>query len=100
MTQADKDREAERKAKLEKKEEAKQNINKKGDWTNDEIALLTKGIARYPPGTINRWKVIADFVGSKNMKEVVSKAKEIQEKIAADIESQRQVEEEKRQKAE
>ena len=50
------------------------------DWTPEETALLTKGIAKFPPGTVNRWKVIADYVESKNQKEVIQKAKEIQEK--------------------
>jgi DnaJ homolog subfamily C member 2 len=36
-----------------------------GDWTKEEVALLTKGIVKFPPGTINRWKMIAEFVGTK-----------------------------------
>lgn len=50
------------------------------EWSADEVAQLTKGIAKFPPGTVNRWKVIADFVQSHNQKEVIQKAKEIQEK--------------------
>jgi DnaJ family protein C protein 2 len=50
------------------------------EWTPEEVAMLTKGIAKFPPGTVNRWKVIADFVESRNQKEVIQKAKEIQEK--------------------
>ena len=34
------------------------------EWTADEVAQLTKGITKFPPGTVNRWKVIADFVQS------------------------------------
>ena len=52
------------------------------EWTPEEVAMLTKGITKFPPGTVNRWKVIADFVQSKNQKEVIQKAKEIQEKQA------------------
>ena len=35
----------------------------KGDWTPEDIGMLTKGIVKFPPGTVNRWKVIADYVG-------------------------------------
>ena len=65
-------------------------------WTPEETALLTKGIQKFPPGTVNRWKVIADFVESKNQKEVIQKAKEIQEKQTWDIEARRAAEEEKK----
>jgi DnaJ homolog subfamily C member 2 len=66
------------------------------EWTPEEVAMLTKGITKFPPGTVNRWKVIADFVQSKNQKEVIQKAKEIQEKQAWDVEAKRQAEVEKK----
>jgi len=40
---------------------------------------LTLGIKKFPPGTNDRWRVVADFIGTKNQKEVISKAKEILE---------------------
>jgi len=40
---------------------------------------LTLGIKKFPPGTKDRWKVIADFIQTKNPKEVIAKAKEIHE---------------------
>ena len=46
------------------------------------MALLTKGIAKFPPGTGNRWKVVAAFVATKNQKQVIHKAKQIQEQYA------------------
>jgi len=52
------------------------------EWSPEEVAMLTKGITKFPPGTVNRWKVIADYVQSHNQKEVIAKAKEIQEKQA------------------
>ena len=55
------------------------------NWTNEEVKLLTKGIARYPPGTTQRWKVIADFVGTKSQKEAIKKAQEITEKRKTDF---------------
>jgi len=39
---------------------------KKDDWTPEEVANLTKGIVRFPPGTTQRWKCIVEFVGSRN----------------------------------
>ena len=59
------------------------------DWTHEEIQLLTKGIVKFPPGTGDRWRVIAGFVGSKNQKEVIAKAKEIQEKQQELVEQKR-----------
>jgi len=32
------------------------------DWTAEEVANLTLGIKKFPPGTVNRWKVISEFV--------------------------------------
>lgn len=59
----------------EKKQEEAKKIELVGsDWTPDDVAMLTKGIVKFPPGTGNRWKVIAEFVG-KNQKEVIAKAK-------------------------
>ena len=45
-------------------EEEGPKVDKDG-WTPEELALLTKGIARYPPGTVNRWKTVAQFVGKE-----------------------------------
>lgn len=59
------------------------------DWTHEEIQLLTKGIVKFPPGTGDRWRVIAAFVGTKNQKEVIAKAKEIQEKQQELVEQKR-----------
>lgn len=56
------------------KEEQKKEEFTDENWTNEEVKLLTKGIARYPPGTTQRWKVIADFVGTKSQKEAIKKA--------------------------
>lgn len=44
------------------------------NWTKEEIAQLTKGIVKFPPGTVNRWQMIADFVGNKSQKEAIKKA--------------------------
>lgn len=49
------------------------------DWSPDQIKNLTLAIVKFPAGTVQRWKVIADFVG-KNQKETIAKAKEIHDK--------------------
>jgi hypothetical protein len=33
------------------------------EWSEDEILLLNTAIDKFPNGTINRWKVISNFVG-------------------------------------
>jgi len=47
------------------KEVKKEEVVLDGGWTPEEVAHLTKGIVRFPPGTTQRWKCIADFVGSR-----------------------------------
>jgi DnaJ family protein C protein 2 len=59
----------------EKKEEAEQTktaaaaeekkAKAASPWTDDELGLLAQGIARYPGGTPNRWRLIADLVNQK-----------------------------------
>lgn len=46
-------------------EAAKANLTS-DNWSPEELSALAKGIAKYPPGTVNRWKVIADHVGTKD----------------------------------
>lgn len=36
------------------------------NWSKEDIAMLTKAIVKFPPGTGNRWKVIAEFCGVRN----------------------------------
>lgn len=56
---------AEEKKKIEaeraKKQEVKAEVVELG-WEKEEIANLTKAITKFPPGTVNRWNVIAQFV--------------------------------------
>ena len=66
------------------KKQEDENMSKKDivgkNWTQDEVKKLSKGLVKFPQGTNDRWKVIATFIGSKTVKEVISKAKEISEK--------------------
>ena len=58
------------KKQVEKLEESKKvEEAKKGDWTAEELSLLTKAIIKYPGAIPNRWKVITEFIGTdKNQK--------------------------------
>jgi DnaJ family protein C protein 2 len=46
-------------------------------WTSEELALLTKGIKRYPGGTQDRWEKVSAFVRSKTVVQVIQKVKEL-----------------------
>jgi hypothetical protein len=39
------------------------NENKSQEWSNKEKSDLIKAIAKYPPGAVDRWEKIAEFVG-------------------------------------
>lgn len=57
------------------KEKKMASLNK---WTEEEIALLTKGILKYPAGMGSRWEKITDLIGdTKNIHEVTAMAKEL-----------------------
>ena len=59
-----------------------------GNWSKEEIALLTKAVVKFPPGTKQRWQVITDAVGSKTQKEVIKKAQELKNKREYELEKQ------------
>jgi hypothetical protein len=50
--------------------------------------MLILTIKKNPPGTANRWKVIAEEVG-RQQKDVIEKAKELQNKKQGDVEAKR-----------
>ena len=62
------------KKQIEKEKEESKEIQIESGWSKEEIALLTKGIVKHPPGTKDRWMTIAEFVGTKSQKEVIKKA--------------------------
>jgi len=45
-------------------------------WTDAEISLLAKAVAKFPGGTTDRWDHISTFVGTRSVKEIISKTKE------------------------
>lgn len=88
--QAIKKEELNREKEAKKQEEAKKtddDLTGK-NWTHEDIANLTKAIVKFPPGTVDRWKVIGDAVG-KTQREVIAKAKEIQARKQRDVEAKR-----------
>ena len=70
---------AERAAAKAAEEEKKNKVASVEDsnWSKEDIALLTKAIVKFPPGTGRRWAVIAEFCGQRNQKEVIKKAQEL-----------------------
>lgn len=55
-------------------------------WSHDDLQLLVKGVNLFPAGTINRWEVIVAFMAQhstsniqRTAKEVLAKAKELQQ---------------------
>lgn len=60
-----------------KRQEESKKIN---EWTNEELSLLSKAIVKFPGGTTNRWKFIAEFIGNRTQKEVIAKAQELSQK--------------------
>jgi len=45
-------------------------------WTEDELSLLAKAVSKYPGGVHERWQLIADFIGTRSVKEIIAKTKE------------------------
>ena len=58
------------------------------NWDAEDMKLLSTAMGKFSVGTVNRWKVIADFV-VKNMKETIAKAKEIAASQEAEVVSRR-----------
>lgn len=70
------EKEAKKRSEAEAKEKAaKDKTAKKGpataapttptgekEWTRDELSMLAKSVARYPPGTPNRWQTITNYM--------------------------------------
>ncbi|XP_033762603.1 dnaJ homolog subfamily C member 1-like isoform X2 [Pecten maximus] len=45
-----------------------------GDWTDEELALLSKAMTKFPGGTMNRWEKVAGVV-NRTVPEVIAKSK-------------------------
>ena len=66
---------AKQQADQEKAERAKAAVK---PWTRDELSQLAKATTRHPPGTRNRWEVIAQMIGTRTPDEVIAKTKDLQ----------------------
>ncbi|KAK3603174.1 hypothetical protein CHS0354_043007 [Potamilus streckersoni] len=49
---------------------------KEGEWSEEDLVLLAKAVAKFPGGTLNRWEKIAEMVG-RPVTEVTAKSKEV-----------------------
>jgi DnaJ family protein C protein 2 len=57
-----------------------------GDWTAEEIQLLTRGMQKYPVGTNRRWEVIQGLVGgSKTVAQVIDMSKLVASKKVVEV---------------
>jgi len=89
-----KEAEAEAKRKLDElrvqekisKRKALEEDRNKEQWTLEEMSVLAKAVAKFPPGVPRRWEKITEMVnqvGDRAMKDVITKCKEF------DLEQQR-----------
>ncbi|XP_064613964.1 dnaJ homolog subfamily C member 1-like [Liolophura sinensis] len=58
------------------KQEDEKQIIKTGEWTDEELGLLAKAVAKFPGGTSQRWEKVAEMVG-RTPSEVISKSKSL-----------------------
>jgi len=47
-------------------------------WTEEDLSKLSKAMARFPVGTLNRWEKVAEFV-ERTVNEILTKNKEIRD---------------------
>jgi DnaJ family protein C protein 2 len=70
----------ERLAEQKRAEESKNAV-----WTNEELSLLTKALARFPGGAMNRWGQIAAYLNhTKTEAEIIAKIKSVKTKDLKD----------------
>lgn len=41
-------------------------------WTPEELSLLSKGLSKFPGGTLNRWERLSQYVGTRSDQEVLA----------------------------
>lgn len=75
-------KEAEEMAKIQRAEEARRALAEKDvKWTNEELGMLTKALARFPGGSMNRWAQIAAYMNhTKTEEEIIAKVKSVKNK--------------------
>ncbi len=41
-------------------------------WTPEEMSLLSKGLGKFPGGTLNRWERLSQYIGTRSEQEVLA----------------------------
>ncbi|KAL3832299.1 hypothetical protein ACJMK2_023953 [Sinanodonta woodiana] len=59
---------------------------KEGEWSEEELVLLAKAVAKFPGGTLNRWEKIAEMLG-RPVIEVTAKSKEVKASYVMNLSS-------------
>ncbi|KAL6467593.1 hypothetical protein MHYP_G00232700 [Metynnis hypsauchen] len=63
-------------------EDRKQQKKKTPEWTEEDVSLLTRSMAKFPGGTPGRWEKIAHELG-RSVTEVTAKVKQIKEGVSS-----------------
>jgi len=72
MKQEEREKEEKQKA-----EEQRRKQDQNRPWSEEELANLAKGLAKYPGGMSNRWDLIADLIPTRSPKDIAAKVKEV-----------------------
>eukprot|EP01062_Namystynia_karyoxenos_P027190 TRINITY_DN20955_c0_g1_i1.p1 TRINITY_DN20955_c0_g1~~TRINITY_DN20955_c0_g1_i1.p1 ORF type:complete len:666 (+),score=310.52 TRINITY_DN20955_c0_g1_i1:82-1998(+) len=71
--------EAKKKEEAEKKEKEAQAQQAQVSWTEAEMLELQKACVKYPAGTVDRWRKLADFMGhKKSPDQILKKVKQLE----------------------
>ena len=69
----------------EKKEAKQKQQEIDSQWTDEEFKLLIKAVNLYPPGTGNRWEVVAEYINHHLFLNAITKEKDRKKKTAKDV---------------
>ncbi|GAU89711.1 hypothetical protein RvY_02226 [Ramazzottius varieornatus] len=69
----------------EKKEAAQKQQETDSQWSDEEFRLLVKAVNLYPPGTGNRWQVVAEYINHHLFLNAITKEKDRKRKTAKDV---------------
>ena len=61
-----------KKAEKEQEPDKEQDSAPSKPWTPEEITTLTKGLAKYPVGTRERYEKVSEMLGTRSVKEVIA----------------------------
>ncbi|KAF4715912.1 hypothetical protein FOZ63_033049 [Perkinsus olseni] len=66
---------------IQKKLKSVEEEDESPEWSEEELAKLTKALTKYPGGTRNRWSKISEFLGTRTEKEIIAKADELKSRL-------------------